>query len=115
MTRIIIILLCILLVGYGLFEARRLIEGPLITVNSPLNGEATSSTLVTISGVAQNISFLTVDDAPTFTDTRGHFSVTLSPPAGYTIITVAALDRFGRRASKSVPITILNYCPVHVG
>ena len=112
MTRTIIIALIVILVSYGLFEARRLIEGPVITITSPQSGSATSSTLLTISGTAQNISFLTVDDAPAFTDIAGHFSVTLSPPAGYTIITVAALDRFGRRARKEVEVTVLNYCPI---
>ena len=112
MSRAILIALCVVLLGYGLFEARRLIEGPVITITSPKNGTATSSTLLTITGVAQNISFLTVDDAPAFTDISGHFSVTLSPSSGYTIITVAAVDRFGRRASKSVELSVLNYCPL---
>jgi hypothetical protein len=115
MTRGIIIVLCILVVGYGLFEARRLVEGPVITITAPANGSATSSPLITVQGVAENVSFLTVDDKTVSADTSGHFSVTLSPPAGYTIITVAALDRFGRRTRKSVSITILNYCPLHVG
>lgn len=112
MNRVLILALCLALIGYGFFEARRLIEGPRIAVASPKDGAATSSALLTISGVAQNISFLTVDDKPAFTDILGHFSVTLSPPSGYTIITVAALDRFGRRTQKTIAVTVLNYCPV---
>ena len=112
MNRALIILAVVLVLGYGLFEARKLIAGPEITITSPKDGTATSSVLVTIEGTAQNISFLTINDAPAYTDQSGHFVETLSPPAGYTVFTVAAVDRFGRRASKSVAFNIVNYCPV---
>ncbi len=113
MNRALIAVAIVLLLGYGLFEARKLIAGPEITITSPKDGSATSSPLVTIEGTAQNISFLTINDAPAYTDAAGHFTLTLSPPAGYTIFTVAAVDRFGRRASKSVAFTIVDYCPVN--
>ncbi|HUD02771.1 MAG TPA: hypothetical protein VMR46_01975 [Candidatus Paceibacterota bacterium] len=98
--------------AYGFFEARRLIEGPIITIEYPINGSATSSTGVIISGTAQNISFLTINDLPSYTDKSGHFSELLSIPPGFTVLTVQAVDRFGRRAAKSVSIQVLNYCPI---
>ena len=104
------ILVALSIIAYGLFEARRLIGGPSITIDTPIDGSATSTDVVTISGTAQNISFLTIDDAPAFTDEQGRFSERLSPPQGYAIFTVAATDRFGRRASAQVRITVLNYC-----
>jgi len=113
MNRLLIALAVVLVLGYGLFEARRLIQGPEITITSPRDGTATSSDMVTIEGTAQNISFLTINDAPAYTDASGYFTETLSPPAGYTVFTVAAVDRFGRRASKSVSINIVNYCPIN--
>lgn len=106
-------MLILLAFGYGLFEARKLIEGPQITIIAPVNGSATSTTGVLIEGYAQNISFLTINDAPAYTDTSGKFVELLSPPPGVTVLTVAAVDRFGRRASKSVSINVLNYCPVN--
>jgi hypothetical protein len=69
---------------------------------------------VIISGVAQNISFLTINDAPAFTDESGKFSEILSPPPGYAIFTVAATDRFGRQARAEVRISVLNFCPVRL-
>jgi hypothetical protein len=105
-------ILAIVIIGYGVFEARRIIEGPLITITTPLNGSATSTTGVVISGNAQNISFLTINDKPSFTDQQGNFSETLSIPPGFTVLTVAAADRFGRRTSRSVSINVLDYCPV---
>lgn len=111
-TFIIVVCAIVLVVGYGLFEGRRLIEGPQIEIKSPSNGGATSSSAVVISGLAQNISFLTINDAPAYTDESGRFAVTLSPPPGYTVFTVRGVDRFGRRASKQVAFTVVNYCPL---
>lgn len=111
MNRALIALAVVLVLGYGLFEARRLIEGPEIRVESPVDGSATSTALVTVSGTAQNISFLTINDAPSYTDAEGKFVYRFSPPVGYTVITVAAVDRFGRRTSTSVSINVVNYCP----
>lgn len=110
MKKLFVALVALAVVGYGLFEARRLLGGPSIAIDSPLDGTATSSQIVTVSGEARNISFLTINDAPAFTDEQGRFSLRLSPPPGYAIFTVAATDRFGRRASAQVRITVLNYC-----
>lgn len=112
MQRAIIALVIILVAGYGLFEARKVLEGPEIAIDSPTDGSATSSALVVVQGTAQNIAFLTINDAPAYTDPSGKFVYTIAPPAGYTVVTVAATDRFGRRASKSVAFNVLNYCLV---
>lgn len=111
MRRLVIILAVLIIVSYGLFEARRLIEGPVITIDSPRDGSATSTTGLVIAGEAENISFLTINDKPSFTDEAGHFSELLSVPPGVTILTVAATDRFGRRTERRVSINVLNYCP----
>ncbi len=106
---LIISIVCVVLL-YGLFEARKLLEGPDITIESPADGSATSTTAVTVVGTAQNIAFLTINDAPSYTDEAGTFVYRFSPPAGYTVVTVAAVDRFGRRASKSITFNVVNYC-----
>lgn len=112
MKRLLILLSLLLILGYGAFEARRLIVGPQITILSPKDGTATSSSLITISGTAENISFLTINDSAAFTDESGHFVKTISPPPGYAIFTVSATDRFGRRAKAQVRISVQNFCPV---
>ena len=112
MSRTLIAIVCTVLLGYGFFESRLLIEGPTITILSPLNGSATSTTALLIKGTAHNISFLTINDKPAYTDQAGNFALTVSPPTGYEVVTVAAKDRFGRRSAKSVFITVLNFCPV---
>jgi len=115
LTVIFIITVVVLVIGYGLFEARRILEGPVITIESPKDGSATSSTGILIAGKAENISFLSVNDKQSFTDESGHFSELLSLPAGFTVLTVAATDRFGRKTSRSVSINVLNYCPISNG
>ncbi len=112
LTALFIALIVLCIGGYGLFEARRLIEGPVITIDSPVDGSATSSMGIVIAGTALNISFLTINDKAWYTDKAGHFSELLSIPPGFTVLTVRAVDRFGRRTAKSVSITVLNYCPV---
>jgi len=107
----IFIFFALILIGYGLFEGRRLLQGPQISIHSPIDGSSTSTTAIVVTGMARNVSFLTLDDQPAFTDESGYFAVTLSPPPGYTVVTVAAVDRFGRRATESVSVNIFNYCP----
>ncbi|MEK7612579.1 MAG: hypothetical protein AAB449_00305 [Patescibacteria group bacterium] len=111
MKKILLALALLLLVGYGIFEARRLLEGPQIVLISPQNGSATSSA-VWVTGTAHNISFLTVNDQHSYTDEGGTFRELLVPPPGVTVITVAGVDRFGRKTTESVSITMLNYCPL---
>lgn len=106
-------LLVAVMLGYGLFEARRLLEGPRVVIDSPRDGSATSTGALRVTGRAENISFLTLNDRPSFTDEGGNFQELLSLPSGYTVVTVAAIDRFGRRVKSSVSITVLNYCPLH--
>lgn len=111
MKRFFIILAVLAVVLYGLFEARRLLEGPRITITSPQDGSAVAQSLVRIAGEAHNIAFLTINDKPAFTDEEGHFELLLTPAAGYTVFTVAATDRFGRSVREEVSITTLNHCP----
>ncbi len=114
MKRILIIAGLLIVVGYGLFEARRIIAGPQLTIVSPLNGSATSSPLVTVVGRVKNISFLTINDHTASADEQGQFVYRYSPPPGYTALTVAATDRFGRRVEERVTFTLLNYCSANV-
>lgn len=113
MKRIIVATLLLLVIGYALFEARRLLEGPQIVIQTPKDGSATSSPAIRIAGEAHNISFLTINDKAAYTDEDGKFGELLTPPPGITVVTVLGTDRFGRKAEKQVSITIRNYCSEH--
>lgn len=114
MKRLAIALVVLLVMGYGLFEARRLLAGPVLVIDAPVNGSATTSPVVTVTGRVENISFLTINDKPAFADEQGRFVYRYSPPMGYTALTARAVDRFGRRVEQRVAFNLLTYCPVTI-
>jgi hypothetical protein len=101
-----VIILFLLILGYGFFQARNLIVGPEINITSPKNGENLLNPLVTVAGSAVNISRISLDDRQIFVDKHGNFSEKLLVPSGYTIIKLAAQDKFGRTTQKLIE---LNY------
>jgi hypothetical protein len=100
------VIIFLLILGYGLFQARNIIIGPELTILTPKNGDNVTNPLVTVTGVATNITRISLDDRQIFVDNKGNFSEKLLVPSGYTIIKVAAQDKFGRTTQKLVE---LNY------
>ena len=98
------LLVVVVIVGYGLFRAQTIAEGPKITVREPINGSLSSESLVTISGKARNISFLNLNGSQIFTDETGEFSEKILLSYGYNVITLEARDRFGRKTSESLQV-----------
>lgn len=93
-----------LIVGYGAFRAKSLVEGPDIGITSPLNGATSTESLVSVSGFAHNISFLTLNGAKIYTDESGAFRERVLLSYGYNIMTLEAKDRFGRTAQKTLQL-----------
>lgn len=114
MKKLLVALVVLVIFGYGLFESRRLIEGPTLSIDTPQGGSATSSAIVTITGRVENISFLTINGKTASADEQGLFVYRYSPPTGYTIATAVATDRFGRRVEKRVEFNVLTYCPSRI-
>jgi hypothetical protein len=105
---------CLLILGYGLFQARNLIVGPQISVLTPSNGENLVDPLMTIAGVAINITRITLNDRPIFVDKQGNFSEKLLASPGYNIIKLAAQDKFGRTTQRLIELNYterVNYAP----
>src|SRR3989344_3005573 len=92
------------IIGYSLFEARFLIEGPIVTVTGPKEGEVATSSLIEITGKAQNISDISLNDRKIFIDEEGHFSEQLLLSYGYNILTLKAKNRFGRETKKVLEV-----------
>ena len=101
-----VVIISILILGYGLFQARNLINGPEINISSPKNGDSVVDPLVIVSGSTFNITHITLNDRQIFVDKQGKFIEKLLVPPGYTIIKLAAQDKFGRVTQKLVE---LNY------
>jgi hypothetical protein len=93
-----------LFVGYSAFQAETLFLGPRLTIDSPISGLSTSTSLVTIEGRASNISYLSLNGEKIFTDEQGKFRESILLSYGYNIVTVSATDRFGRTVSESLQL-----------
>lgn len=85
-----------LFLAYVLFQARFLIAGPIVFIETPQSGSTVEAGGITITGEAKRISHLSLNGRPIHVDESGRFSERLLVPEGYTIITLTARDRFGR-------------------
>lgn len=101
--RIVLIILILAGIGwYGAFQARNFIQGPTITLNSPTENVQTTR-MVTLEGTAENIISLSLNGRNIFTNETGAFKERLVLENGYTIMTLTATDRYGRKTSVSRP------------
>jgi len=98
------ILFSILIVGYFIFNFRIFIAGPEIIITSPQNGEVSDKELVEVSGKAENVNFISINDRSIFLDGDGNFKEFLLLSAGYNIIIIKAQDKFKRNISKNLEI-----------
>lgn len=98
--------LILLLLGFGLFEARRYLTGPVLVIDRPLPGSVIEGPAVRVSGHAANLSYLHINGAQAFVDENGTLSWVYTPPKGYTVLTAKASDRFGRERVVSIPFIV---------
>lgn len=95
-----------LILAYGYFEARNFLLGPSLTVTSPQSGTTSNDSLVEISGRAERIAKIYLNNRQIFTSKDGSFSEPLILSAGYNIIEVKAEDGVGRQVKKTVEIVL---------
>jgi hypothetical protein len=100
------ILFFLVIALYSAFQARFLILGPHVEIESPKNGETLPAGLVTVLGRAENISFISLNDRPIFVDESGNWNEKLIAPEGLSIMTVKARDRFGRTTEERIEIFV---------
>jgi hypothetical protein len=104
----IVVLIITAIIGYSYFQSRNLIRGPQVAIESPASGTTVSDPLVTVTGSASNISFITLNDRQIFIDNEGHFKEVLLLSPGYNIWTIQAKDKFGRVVSKKIELVLKN-------
>ncbi len=91
---------------YGYIQSRNLIHGPSITIISPVNGSNLDNQVVTISGKTKNIAVMSLNDRQIFPDESGNFAETLVLPSGYTIMSIKAEDKFGKKTEQTISLTV---------
>ena len=102
-------LLGLTILGYSLFQAQKLISGPIIDIYTPQNGATYNQTLIEISGRARNTSYLNLNDRPIFTDKNGYFKEKFLLSPGYNIIKMDARDKFKNYTEKQLEIILKEY------
>ena len=99
----------LIILGYSLFQAHRLILGPKIDIYTPENGAVYSWTLIEVQGKARNAAYLTLNGGKIFTDKNGLFSEKLLLSPGYNIIKLEAEDKFKSHTEKTLQIILKEY------
>lgn len=88
--------LVIIMLIYGLFNARLLLIGPQIIIKTPENGTSFNSPFIEIHGEALNTSFIKMNDRTIYVNENNEFREKLLLPPGTSIIRIDAQDRFER-------------------
>ncbi len=97
-------ILLLSIVVYGFFQARNLIAGPSIEIESPQNGSVITTPEIEVRGKARNIAFIKLNDRQIFIDDEGYFSEKLIAKPGYNIIKLTTEDRFRRQKDNLIEI-----------
>ena len=100
----VVILAKFCLIVYSYSQSREYLRGPVLTIEEPLNGSSSTTSLVALVGHARNISFLTLNGRQIFTDEQGRFKESLLLQNGYNIMTLEAKDRFGHTMEKRLEL-----------
>lgn len=104
-----VILLGVVIVGYSLFQAQKLIKGPIIEIYTPENGATYNQTLIEIEGRAKNTAYLNLNGRKIFTDREGYFREKLLLFPGYNIIKLDATDKFKKYNEKTLEVILKEY------
>jgi hypothetical protein len=100
----IIVLSVLMLISYGIFNARNLIIGPTIEIFTPTQDTETGENVFTVNGRAKNIAFISLNEKPIFIDKEGLFEEKLLLSPGSNIIEIKARDRFKNETKKTITI-----------
>lgn len=102
----VIIVSFVLLVFYGIFNARNLILGPTVDIFYPNTNTETDNNVIEIKGRTRNAAFISLNEKPIFVDTDGLFQEKLLLYPGFNIIQIKARDRFKNEIQENIKI----YC-----
>jgi len=90
--------------GYALFQAKNIITGPTLSIESPYNGATLTEEAFVVKGFASNIASISLNDSPIFINENGLFEEKLIAPIGYSIMKLSVADRFGRRKTQYIQL-----------
>ena len=106
MTKYLTVAVLILILVYGFIEAWPLIAGPMLSVASPVNNSSFPGGTVVIRGKAARAAQLTLNGSNILHEEDGTFLATRTFPKGGSILTLVAVDRFGRTVTDTRTVFI---------
>lgn len=106
--QMILSVLGVILLAYVLFQARFLILGPQISIESPRDAEEVYNPLLTLEGQAENVARIELNGRQIFVDEEGRWSEKLLLSPGTSIMTLTARDRFGREDEAQVRVILIS-------
>ncbi len=86
---------------YGFWEGHALIEGPGLSLISPVQGAVTGNGFVTVSGKVARVNALAINGLAVLPNEDGSFKRTFVFARGEDILQVTVTDRFGRSVTKT--------------
>ncbi len=98
-------LFVLMLVGYSIYQAHKIIIGPEINLAKSFNPTVTGDNKINLRGQAANVAFISLNDNPIFIDEQGEFNENLLLYPGYNIIKLYGRDKFGKALTRLVEIT----------
>jgi len=102
-TRIVISVFFVLVAIYAYFEARNILFGPKITLDTDRVLNVSEQNII-ISGNTKNISSISLNGRIIAVTEGGLFEEPISLAAGYNYIVLEAEDKFNRRTKKTLEI-----------
>lgn len=97
----------LIITSYAAYQAKSIVEGPIIVITSPKSGSSSLTSLIDIEGHTNNIKTIDINNRPIFIDDNGFFREKHLLSTGYNIILIQAKDKFNRSTQKTIEITYL--------
>ncbi len=93
-------------VWYAFWQGRHLIAGPGVAITEEPD-MVENSRVVFVRGVAENATALYLNGRPIVTDQSGAFAEGVVLENGYSVISIDARDRYGRRVHWEKPVVFV--------
>ncbi len=107
-------LIVFVIVGYGMFNSRFLIQGPRVVVeqvNAETNTIVTQDKTLNLTGIAEHSSFISINGRPITIDESGKFTEKLLLSSEMSIIDIYAKDKFGKEVRQKIDVVYQGETP----
>ncbi len=102
---VLVFVFILFIVGYGLFQAKNLINGPKISLDGSFTKPlVVNNDILKLSGTAKNIASITLNDRPISVDEKGLFDEKVLLFPGLNVIKLFGKDKFGAVTQKMLEV-----------